>query len=126
MGAREATMTQEQLARFRHMLETRRAELNRGIDAAQRDALDAVEGIDEGGDPAVQGELADTALGVGTRRSQEWIEIDEALRRIERGEYGRCEVDGEEIDIGRLEVLPTARTCAAHARSAERSRPPTL
>ena len=119
-------MTQEQLARFRRILETRRAELNRGIDAAQHDAQDAVEGIDEAGDPAVQGELADTALGVATRRSDEWNEVDAALQRIQRGEYGRCEVDGEDIDVGRLEALPTARTCAAHARSAERSRPPTL
>lgn len=119
-------MTPDELARFRHILETRRAELNRAIGVAQRDAQDAVEGVDEAGDPAVQGELADTALDIGTRRSDEYNEIDEALRRIETGEYGHCEVDGEEIDLGRLEVLPTARTCAAHARSAERSRPPTL
>ncbi len=119
-------MTQEQLVRFRRILETRRGELNRGIEAARRDAGEAVEGIDEAGDPPVQLELADTALGVGTRRTEELTELDAALQRMERGEYGRCEVDGEEIDLGRLEVLPTARTCAAHARSAERSRPPTL
>jgi RNA polymerase-binding transcription factor len=119
-------MKSQQLAYFRQRLEERRAELNRAIGEAQRDAQDAIEGVDEGGDAAVQGELADTALDVGTRRTKEYEEIDEALRRIETGEYGRCEVDGEEIEIGRLEVLPTARTCAAHARSAERSRPPTL
>jgi len=119
-------MKPEQLAHFRRILQERRAELNRAIGEAQRDAQDAIEGVDEAGDPAVQGELADTALDIGTRRSDEYNEVDEALRRIEIGEYGLCEVDGEEIEIGRLEVLPAARTCAAHARSAERSRPPTL
>ena len=119
-------MTQEQLARFRQMLEHRRDELGRAIAHAQRDAQDAVEGVEEGGDPAVQGELADTALDVGTVRSDEWREVDAALQRIEHGEYGKCEVDGEDIDVGRLEVLPVARTCAAHARAAERARPPTL
>ena len=34
--------------------------------------------------------------------------IDAALRRIDDGEYGYCEVTGEPIPLARLEARPTA------------------
>ncbi len=34
--------------------------------------------------------------------------IDQALRRIEKGEYGFCEETGEEIGLGRLQARPIA------------------
>ena len=42
-------------------------------------------------------------------------EIDAALDRVERGDYGRCESCGDAIGSGRLEARPTARTCIACA-----------
>jgi DnaK suppressor protein len=41
--------------------------------------------------------------------------IDEALKRIEDGSYGYCEVTGEEIGLQRLEVRPIA-TMTVHAQ----------
>ncbi len=40
--------------------------------------------------------------------------ILKALEKIERGEYGICEIGGEKIEEDRLEVSPSARTCKAH------------
>jgi len=37
--------------------------------------------------------------------------IDEALRRIQNGTYGRCVECGEEIGLDRLEAVPHARLC---------------
>lgn len=37
------------------------------------------------------------------------IEVLEAIRRIERGTYGVCEVTGEPIEPERLEAIPWAR-----------------
>jgi DnaK suppressor protein len=37
--------------------------------------------------------------------------IERALRATERGVYGICEVCGQAIDPGRLEVMPHTRTC---------------
>jgi RNA polymerase-binding transcription factor DksA len=37
--------------------------------------------------------------------------LDQAQERLERGEYGRCEVCGEPIPPERLEALPAARSC---------------
>ena len=41
--------------------------------------------------------------------------IIEALERLDKGSYGRCEVCGEEIDDERLEARPEATTCREHA-----------
>lgn len=38
--------------------------------------------------------------------------IKDALKKIEDGAYGVCEDTGEQIPLARLEVLPSARTCA--------------
>ncbi|KJY19428.1 MULTISPECIES: TraR/DksA family transcriptional regulator [Streptomyces] len=38
-------------------------------------------------------------------------ELDEALRRLERGQYGRCEGCGGTIAPERLEIRPAATTC---------------
>lgn len=45
-------------------------------------------------------------------------EIDAALGRLAAGTYGTCEVCGQPIAAGRLEVRPTARTCVGCARTA--------
>lgn len=37
--------------------------------------------------------------------------IDEALERIEEGTFGVCDDCGDEIPLGRLEVMPFATTC---------------
>jgi DnaK suppressor protein len=37
--------------------------------------------------------------------------VNEALQRIERGEYGVCQECGEAIALNRLQVLPWARYC---------------
>src|SRR5438477_12898568 len=40
---------------------------------------------------------------------------DAALRKIDEGTYGRCEVCGKEVDAERLEAMPGTRTCREHA-----------
>ena len=45
--------------------------------------------------------------------------IDDALIRIERGDYGRCEECDEEIPLERLEALPSATRCVTCAEQRE-------
>ena len=47
--------------------------------------------------------------------------IDAALRRIEEGEYGYCEVTGEPIGLGRLIARPIA-TMTVEAQEAHERR----
>jgi RNA polymerase-binding transcription factor DksA len=42
-------------------------------------------------------------------------EVEAALARFDQGTYGRCEVCGDEIAEARLEAMPAARSCIAHA-----------
>jgi DnaK suppressor protein len=41
-------------------------------------------------------------------------DINGALKKIEDGTYGTCEVDGGPIEKARLEANPAARTCKEH------------
>ncbi|MEX2368909.1 MAG: TraR/DksA C4-type zinc finger protein [Candidatus Paceibacterota bacterium] len=42
-------------------------------------------------------------------------EVNHALKKIEKGTYGICEISGKEISKERLEVNPAARAHAKHA-----------
>ena len=54
------------------------------------------------------------------------MEVDEALRRLFRGEYGRCESCGSAIARARLELVPYARLCVPCKEKEERENPGTL
>jgi DnaK suppressor protein len=45
--------------------------------------------------------------------------IDDALVRIERGDYGTCEECGEEIPLARLEAMPRTTLCVTCAEARE-------
>ena len=49
------------------------------------------------------------------------MEINEALRRLYRGEYGICESCGQPIARGRLEAMPYARLCVSCKEKEERA-----
>lgn len=65
-------------------------------------------------------ELADRQEEYGENRAEideieiHWRNIKRALRKIEEGTFGICEISGDEIEEDRLEVSPSARTCKAH------------
>lgn len=46
--------------------------------------------------------------------------VDEALRRIEEGTFGECESCGEDIEVRRLHVRPTATLCVGCKEAEER------
>jgi DnaK suppressor protein len=49
------------------------------------------------------------------------LEIDDALRRLYRGEYGVCESCGNPIARARLEVMPQARLCVSCKEKEEKA-----
>lgn len=40
--------------------------------------------------------------------------VKTALKKIDDGKYGVCEVGGEQIELDRLEANPSAKTCKLH------------
>ena len=49
------------------------------------------------------------------------LEVDEALRRVYRGEYGVCESCGLPIAKARLEAMPYARLCVSCKEKEEKT-----
>ncbi|WP_323783712.1 RNA polymerase-binding protein DksA [Thalassovita sp.] len=104
----EPFMNEKQLEYFRRKLLAWKAEI---LD----DSRDTIEGLQEStrSIPDVAdraSEETDRALELRTRDRQRKLvsKIDAALRRIEEGEYGYCEVTGEPISLKRLDARPIA------------------
>lgn len=91
----------------------------RGLQATFDDIVAATEDVatDDEHDPeghTIAWERQQTAALLESARAQ-LAEVEVAIRRIEGGDYGRCEVCGTLIPADRLGALPTTRTCVACA-----------
>ena len=104
----EPFMNERQLEYFRRKLTAWKHDL-------LEDSRDTIEGLQDGtrAIPDVAdraSEETDRALELRTRDRQRKLvtKIDAALRRIENGEFGYCEVTGEPISLKRLDARPIA------------------
>ena len=104
----EPFMNDRQLEYFRRKLLTWKNDL-------LAESKGTVEGLQEGtrNIPDVAdraSEETDRALELRTRDRQRKLisKIDSALRRIDEGEYGYCEVTGDPISLKRLDARPIA------------------
>ena len=61
----------------------------------------------------------DFALSMLSAENDALYEIDQAIKRIELGTYGICEVTGRKIEPERLEAIPWTRFSAQAARELE-------
>jgi DnaK suppressor protein len=100
------------LARVRNQLESRRDDLVARRNRVRRDLqLEAASLADELAEQAVEVQ-DDDALRLIERSAQIEIEdIEEALQRLMRGEYGICKACGREIGSARLLVAPQSVHC---------------
>lgn len=64
---------------------------------------------------ATERENDEVLESLGTSSKQELVMIDNALKRIDSGEYFSCSVCGEEIPSARLELLPFSTRCVSCA-----------
>ena len=104
----EPFMNDRQLEYFRRKLIVWKQEL-------MSQSAETIEGLQESGrnvpDIADRAsEETDRALELRTRDRQRKLvsKIDAAMRRIENGEFGYCEVSGEQISLKRLDARPIA------------------
>lgn len=79
---------------------------------SQRRGEAKVTGAEEGDSLSVEMSLV-RQLSDGQRQTLE--EIDDALRRIDDGTYGRCTQCSQEIVIERLEARPRSTSCTSCA-----------
>ena len=88
-------------------------EILEGINKAMKSGTEATSGEPTGDiyDQASSERDRELGLLLNDRERGKLRQIDEALLRIEDGEYGVCEECEEEIPLGRLKVMPFARFC---------------
>lgn len=112
--------------RFRAELEQARERLQRTIEHHDIGNSSLTEETGELMSSSADNHLADTASETYERELDEGLEedaraqlrqVEAALERIEAGEYGNCEVDGEPIPVERLEAVPWTTLCIEHARA---------
>lgn len=122
---RKSPFDRRQTERFREILLRKRSELMGDMSSLESEALMAQSGslsnlpqhmAEQGSDAAGQSLSLD--LAAADRRLIK--EIDDALKRIEAGTYGICELTGKPIKVDRLEELPWARYSIEAARELER------
>jgi RNA polymerase-binding transcription factor len=103
---------------FRRLLNQRIAEL-------RMEAGKTVENMDEDGnfpDPTDRASMEsnrNSMLRIRDRERKLIFKIQEALQRLEKGEYGICEDCGEEIGIERLKARPVTTLCISCKSSQE-------
>lgn len=104
----EPFMNERQLEYFRRKLIAWKNELLEESRGTVAGLQDGTRNIPDVADRA--SEETDRALELRTRDRQRKLisKIDSALRRIEEGEYGYCEVTGEPISLKRLDARPIA------------------
>ena len=106
----EPFMNDRQLEYFRRKLLVWKHELLEQSNETIENLQDSGRSVPDIADRA--SEETDRALELRTRDRQRKLvsKIDAALRRIDEGEYGYCEVTGEPISLQRLEARPIAKS----------------
>ncbi len=109
-------MTKRDMKKFEKLLLAEQDHLAQGIRTIEANTMENT--MREGGgdltsfaEAGTDTNERDTALRVASDES-EWLrDVADALKRIQAGAYGDCEMCEKEIPRRRLEVYPSARYC---------------
>lgn len=112
----------ERLDRERADLEATVERIKERLAVSQRDSAGDIALADQHpADVASETEARELDLAQQTMFEARIGLIDEALRRLERGEYGRCVICGKEIPAARLELVPETPYCVEDAEREQQS-----
>jgi len=99
-------------AHFRELLLNKRQELMRAYAISKGDSQAELDnGTEDYVDYAVNSYAREFLLSLTEMDRKQLLLVEEALTRIDRGEYGYCQQCNEDINPKRLEVQPWARHC---------------
>lgn len=114
MNERQLEYFRRKLIVWKHDMMSQSAETIEGLQDSGRKVADIADRASE---------ETDRALELRTRDRQRKLvaKIDAALRRIESGEYGYCEMTGEPISLKRLDARPIATMTLEAQEQHERS-----
>lgn len=108
-------MATTDLSKLRDVLLAEAEDLHRQLAELETDGATAPDFDENFADSAqVAAEVGENQALAANLRDQ-LVEVEAAVVRIDAGTYGTCEVCGSAIGEPRLDAMPSARFCIAHA-----------
>ncbi|MGD6817033.1 yteA family sporulation protein [Metabacillus sp. 84] len=114
----QLTAFQEQLQKSKEELEQRFKENGHfGLEAGHpHDTVGELSSYDNHpGDEGTELYEREKDVALNEHAEEEWRDLNRALKAMENGTYGTCEVCGKDIPVERLEAIPSAVTCKEHS-----------
>jgi RNA polymerase-binding protein DksA len=124
----ETRLTKKELADLRIRLEEERVQLDTQLTTIETDSFASTQS-DSAGDVGLDDEPADAGTATFEREKDLSIEnnvrdllhkIDRALKRMDEGTYGICDVCGKPIEKARVKALPYVDLCIKDAQAQSR------
>jgi DnaK suppressor protein len=104
-------MNDKQLKKFKSLLEEMKEKIMSDVEQTLSEMTTQTGNIPDPNDRATVESDRNFELRIRDRERKLMNKIDEALNRIEEGDYGICDSCGEDIAIKRLEARPVAKFC---------------
>ncbi len=113
-------MNKKELKKFKDQLELVRKKISGDLDHIEKDTLNKSQRDASGDLSGYSFHMADVAtdnydrelnLDLASTEQKILNDIDDALRRIEDGSYGECEICEAKISAKRLNAMPYAKLC---------------
>ena len=98
----------ERLRKLEKQLDSR---TSRDLENGRENLIDTAH---DSGDASVSDVAVDSEFTEAELNSAILQQVQDALRRIDSGTYGKCAVDGQPIEAKRLEAVPWAAYCVKH------------
>ncbi|MGZ5213061.1 MAG: TraR/DksA family transcriptional regulator [Actinomycetota bacterium] len=125
----ETKLTKKEIADLRIRLEEERTQLGIQLTTIEEDSFASTQSDASGDVVGLDDEPADAGTATFEREKDLSIEnnvrdllhkIDQALRRIEDGTYGICDICGKPIEKPRVKALPYVDLCIKDAQAQSR------
>lgn len=102
----------EKKSHYKSILNDLREKLTDGVERHMIASKEEVTGgVPDINDDATRTYNRQVILNLSEQERGQLEKIDEALQKIEDGQYGNCEECGENIPIKRLDIVPFAKFC---------------
>jgi len=104
-------MDDKQLQKFQNQLEDMKSKIMTDVEQTLSEMTSQSGNIPDPNDRATVESDRNFELRIRDRERKLMNKVEEALNRIDEGEYGVCDSCGEDISIKRLEARPVAKYC---------------
>ena len=101
------------------LLEERRREIQEKLRSLRESVPAEAADVRDAEEQSVDDFVREVDIALMQMKSETLARIDEAISRLERGTYGRCQECGEEISEARLTAVPFAPLCRGCQEEAE-------